>query len=144
MKIDRARLFDLRVVKRNITAARVSREEYDSYLGSLTDAAANIMAREEGGDDDGYDRPATPRGLAPLPIRPLRSRIDDDDDDDDDDDFDDEDDDLDDEDDDLDGDDEPEEQAAGGEAPEAAAPATAEPEDGAAADDAPASDPDAG
>ena len=68
------RVFDQRVVHRNITAGRVTREEYQAYLASLTDCAENIKPREEGGDDDGYDRPIAaanepsrrPLGLLPL------------------------------------------------------------------------------
>lgn len=96
------RVFDQRVVSRNIAAGRLTKEEYAEYLESLPDAAENIKARDEGGDDDGYERPISaanePRRPLPLPI--TRPRLDDDDDDDDDD-LDD--DDLDDDDDDDDG-----------------------------------------
>ena len=103
------RVFDQRVVHRYIGTGRVTREEYEEHLASLPDVAENVKARDEGGDEDGYDRPIAaanepsrrPLGLLPLAQRPSY----DDDDDDDDDDLDDEDDDdLDDDDDDDDGD----------------------------------------
>jgi hypothetical protein len=57
MKIDRARLFDKRVVQRNIRAGRVTKEEYQAWLADQSDVNDKIMAREEGGDDDGYEVP---------------------------------------------------------------------------------------
>jgi hypothetical protein len=57
MKIDRARLFDKRVVQRNIRAGRVTKEEYQAWLADQSDVTDKIMARDEGGDDDGYEVP---------------------------------------------------------------------------------------
>ena len=55
MKIDRARMFDLRVVQRNIRSGRITKDEYGGWLTALPDVTENIQAAEEGGDDDGYD-----------------------------------------------------------------------------------------
>src|ERR1043165_9586807 len=70
MKIDRARLFDKRVVQRNIRAGRVTKEEYQAWLADQSDVTAKIMARVEGGDDDGYEVPimvAPPVSIAAVP-----------------------------------------------------------------------------
>jgi hypothetical protein len=100
MKIDRARLFDLRVVQRNIRSGRVNKDEYAAYLSALSDTSPKIKPREEGGDEDGYDghpepaahdpeRIAVPQfasmGVAPDPMAASAYGADDDDDDDDDD-----------------------------------------------------------
>jgi len=106
------RFFDQRVVQRNVAAGRITKDEYTGFLESLPDAAENIRPREEGGDDDGYDRPrqsaANDGGRRPFfeharPLYASASTDDDDDYDDDDDDLDDEDD-LDEDEDDLDAD----------------------------------------
>ncbi|MEM7152601.1 MAG: hypothetical protein AAF799_07155 [Myxococcota bacterium] len=55
MNIDRARLFDKRVVQRNVRAGRVTKEEYQAWLGELADTSEKILPRDEGGDDDGYE-----------------------------------------------------------------------------------------
>lgn len=55
MKIDRTRLFDKRVVQRNIRAGRVTKDEYRAWLKDLPNATEKVMARDDGGDDDGYD-----------------------------------------------------------------------------------------
>jgi hypothetical protein len=89
------RMFDLRVVHRYIGSGRVTKEEYDAHLAGLVDVAENVRPREEGGDEDGYDRPIAanePRRPAPLPIRRVVTDESDMDDDDDDDDLDDDDD----------------------------------------------------
>lgn len=71
MKIDRARLFDKRVVQRNIRAGRVTKDEYQAWLAEQSDVGEKIMARDEGGDDDGYEVPVkaapSPVSLAPAP-----------------------------------------------------------------------------
>lgn len=105
MKIDRARLFDKRVVQRNIRAGRVTKDEYQAWLADQSDVGDKIMAREEGGDDDGYEVPvkSATLSIAPSPfsvpasLLASSSSLDDDDDDDDDEDEDDEDDEDDDE-----------------------------------------------
>jgi hypothetical protein len=48
------RLFDLRVVERNIKRGIVTRKEYERYLKSLTDAGDKIAPAETG-------EPAPPR-----------------------------------------------------------------------------------
>lgn len=92
------RMFDLRVVDRYIGSGRLERAEYTAHLETLVDVAENVRPRDEGGDEDGYDRPIVaanePRGRLPLSALFVRTRVEsDDDDDDDDDDFDDDDDD---------------------------------------------------
>ncbi len=71
MKIDRARMFDLRVVQRNIRSGRITKDEYGGWLTALSDASDNIQAAGEGGDDDGYD-PTPPEehavASAPEPV----------------------------------------------------------------------------
>ena len=126
------RVFDQRVVHRYIATGRVTREEYEEHLASLPDVAENVKARDEGGDEDGYDRPiaaANEPSRRPLGLLPLASRPSYDDDDDDDDDLDDDDDDLDDDDDDDDDD--------AGDKADAGTPETpdAEPASGESADD---------
>ena len=51
------RFFDQRVVQRNVASGRVTKDEHRAFLEALPDAGENIRPREEGGDDDGYDRP---------------------------------------------------------------------------------------
>ena len=67
MNIDRARLFDKRVVQRNVRAGRVTEEEYQAWLGELADTSDKILPRDEGGDDDGYEvMPPKPAEEAPA------------------------------------------------------------------------------
>jgi hypothetical protein len=109
---DSDRLFDQRVVRRNITAGRISKDDHKRYMEALPDATEKIKPPEEGGDDDGWDGPpprepreahpsmASHGGLPGLPRPDFGAAgLDDDDDDDldDEDDDDDDDDDLDDE-----------------------------------------------
>jgi hypothetical protein len=70
MKIDRARLFDKRVVQRNIRAGRVTKDEYQAWLADQQDVGEKIMARDEGGDDDGYEVPVKVAApvAAPVPV----------------------------------------------------------------------------
>ncbi len=49
------RMFDQRVVRRNISAGRISSDDYGRFLGTLVDASRNIKPVGEGGDNDGYD-----------------------------------------------------------------------------------------
>ncbi|MEX1366943.1 MAG: hypothetical protein AB1Z98_27700 [Nannocystaceae bacterium] len=65
MRVERARLYDKRVVQRNIRAERVTKDEYKAWLGDLPDVSDKIKARDEGGDDDGYD-PASKKPEAPA------------------------------------------------------------------------------
>jgi len=60
------RMFDKRVVRRNIQAGRVSREDYNAFLETLPDVNDNIRAKGEGGDDDGYDHPRSLPAAAPA------------------------------------------------------------------------------
>lgn len=55
MNIDRARMFDLRVVQRNIASGRITKDEYGGWLSALPNVVENIQDAREGGDDDGYD-----------------------------------------------------------------------------------------
>ncbi len=141
------RMFDLRVVHRYITSGRLEQQEYDTHLESTVDVAENVRPREEGGDEDGYDRPVAaanePRRL-PLSALFVRPRLsdDDDDDDDEDDDFDDDEDDDDEDDDaadaaepvtvadDAPAADAPAADAPAADAPDAAAPETEKPDQG--------------
>lgn len=66
MNIDRTRLFDQRVVQRNIRAGRVTKDEYQAWLGELSDASENIKPRDEGGDEDGYEAAAAAGEPAPA------------------------------------------------------------------------------
>lgn len=67
IRIDRTRLFDKRVVQRNIRAGRVTKDEYRAWLKDLADTGDKIMARDEGGDDDGYE-PAPRPAAAVAPV----------------------------------------------------------------------------
>jgi len=62
-------MFDKRVVRRHVTAGRVTEQEFEAFLEALPDVARNIRAHEEGGDDDGYDRvPASAGGSGPSAV----------------------------------------------------------------------------
>lgn len=133
------RIFDLRVVHRYIGSGRLAKEEYTEYLASLPDLSEAIKARDEGGDDDGYERPIATEPRRPLGLPFVRTVRDDDTDDGDlGDDLDDDDDDLDDDDDSDDDDDDDDDKAdgdAGGDAgaggePPAGEAAPGDPDDG--------------
>ncbi len=49
------RMFDQRVVRRNISTGRISSEDFDRFVSALPDVTGNIKASGEGGDNDGYD-----------------------------------------------------------------------------------------
>jgi hypothetical protein len=49
------RMFDKRVVRRNISTGRIQSDDYDRFLNALPDVTENIKPTEEGGDNDGYD-----------------------------------------------------------------------------------------
>lgn len=49
------RMFDQRVVRRNISTGRITSDDYDRFLTALPDVGENIKPAEEGGDNDGYD-----------------------------------------------------------------------------------------
>lgn len=72
MRVERARLYDKRVVQRNIRAERVTKDEYKAWLGDLPDVSDKIKARDEGGDDDGFDpaakKPEAPPATAPTEV----------------------------------------------------------------------------
>lgn len=62
------RMFDKRVVRRNISTGRIQSDDYDRFLNALPDAAENIKPTEEGGDNDGYDeRPPEAQADAAQP-----------------------------------------------------------------------------
>jgi hypothetical protein len=68
---DRDLDFDLRTVQRYIKAGRVDRAEYRTYIETLPDVSNLIMARDEGGDDDGYEQsPDEPEAEAAAPAAP--------------------------------------------------------------------------
>jgi hypothetical protein len=46
-EVKNARLFDRRIVERNIKKGLVARKDYDKYLKSLADVAVNIASPEE-------------------------------------------------------------------------------------------------
>jgi hypothetical protein len=48
-------LYDLRTVKRNIRAGLLDRTIYSEFLESLPDMADNVMAPEEGEDEDAFE-----------------------------------------------------------------------------------------
>lgn len=52
---DSDNLFDLRTVKRNIRASRLSRTAYAEFLESLPDMADNVMAPDEREDEDAFE-----------------------------------------------------------------------------------------
>lgn len=60
------RMFDQRVVRRNISTGRISSDDYGRFLGALEDVGENIKPAEEGGDNDGYDE-NPPEEAAALP-----------------------------------------------------------------------------
>ncbi len=72
MNIDRTRLFDKRVVQRNIRAGRVTKDEYEAWLREVSDASDKVKARDEGGDDDGFDpsKPTPEPEVAPAEVYP--------------------------------------------------------------------------
>lgn len=49
------RMFDKRVVRRNISTGRIQSEDYDRFLNALPDVTENIKPPDEGGDNDGYE-----------------------------------------------------------------------------------------
>lgn len=61
------RMFDQRVVRRNISTGRISSDDYGRFLGALEDVGENIKPAEEGGDNDGYDENPPEEAAAALP-----------------------------------------------------------------------------
>jgi len=64
------RMFDQRVVRRNISTGRISSDDYGRFLGALDDVGENIKPTEEGGDNDGYDEMPPEEAVAALPGDP--------------------------------------------------------------------------
>jgi hypothetical protein len=64
------RLYDRRVVERNIKKGLLNRKDYDKYLKTLNDTAANIASPEErvedAPDDDDEDLPDEPEDHVPT------------------------------------------------------------------------------
>ena len=54
--LDKDRLFDKRTVRRNIANGRVEKDDYQHYLQALPDLRQQVMARDEGGDNDGFEQ----------------------------------------------------------------------------------------
>jgi hypothetical protein len=52
---DPERYFDRRTVKRHIKRGHVSDQEFKSFVAELPDVSDQIMDKEEGGDDDGFE-----------------------------------------------------------------------------------------
>jgi hypothetical protein len=50
-ELKNARLFDRRIVERNIKKGLVTRKDYDKYLKALDDAAAKIASPDERHED---------------------------------------------------------------------------------------------
>jgi len=50
-EVKNARLFDRRVVERNIKKGLVTRKDYDKYLKALGDVAGNIASPDERHED---------------------------------------------------------------------------------------------
>ncbi|MEM6289981.1 MAG: hypothetical protein AAGA54_01910 [Myxococcota bacterium] len=63
------RMFDKRVVRRNIATGRISSDDFDRFVGALTDVSENIKPSEEGGDNDGFEEQA-PEEAAPAEQQP--------------------------------------------------------------------------
>lgn len=59
---DEMRQFDSRTVRRKIKSGRISEAEYTEFLTELPDVTGNIRARDDGGDDDGYEERIANRG----------------------------------------------------------------------------------
>lgn len=52
---DRERYLDRRTYKRHIKRGTLTEAQFKQYVADLPDMTQNIMAKAEGGDDDGYD-----------------------------------------------------------------------------------------
>ena len=52
---DRERYLDRRTYKRHIKRGTLTEAQYKQYVADLPDMTDNIMDKEEGGDDDGYE-----------------------------------------------------------------------------------------
>ena len=52
---DRERYLDRRTYKRHIKRGTLTEAQYKQYVADLPDMTENIMDKEEGGDDDGYE-----------------------------------------------------------------------------------------
>ena len=64
-EVKNVRLFDRRVVERNIKKGLITRKDYEKHLKSLSDVGGNIASPEEriedaGDDDDDIDEPDEP------------------------------------------------------------------------------------
>lgn len=49
------RYFDQRTIRRHIKRGHVSEDDYQRFVETLPDVSENIMDKEEGGDDDGFE-----------------------------------------------------------------------------------------
>lgn len=52
---DSERYFDRRTYERHLRRGHVTQADYDSFVDGLPDVVENIKAKDDGGDDDGYD-----------------------------------------------------------------------------------------
>lgn len=75
------RLFDKRTVRRSIAMGRVQKDDYERFVKSLPDLAEQVRAKDDGGDEDGFEHrfggvPREQRAIesAPQPpAEPMRS-----------------------------------------------------------------------
>jgi hypothetical protein len=49
------RMFDKRVVQRNIRTGRATKKDYEAFVSALPDLSNQIRPADDGGDDDGFD-----------------------------------------------------------------------------------------
>jgi hypothetical protein len=65
------RMFDRRVVQRNIRTGRVNKAEYSAFISSLPDLSQQIRPHDDGGDDDGFDVREARAQARQAPPRPV-------------------------------------------------------------------------
>ena len=53
---DPERYLDRRTFRRHLKRGNVTEADYQKHLAELPDLTENIMPKEEGGDDDGYEQ----------------------------------------------------------------------------------------
>jgi len=66
-EVKNPKLFDRRIVERNIKKGLITRKDYDKHLKALADVAGNIAApdeRVEDSDVEADDEPETDRALS--------------------------------------------------------------------------------
>jgi hypothetical protein len=63
-EVKNPKLFDRRIVERNIKKGLITRKDYEKYLKSLSDVAANIASAEERHEDAPEPEPEPDRALS--------------------------------------------------------------------------------